>query len=76
MEQQVAKLKKEYFSVNHRKRLLLAGLAAAVVLAILWSLHVVADALSRMLVTAIGVITSMIGVPFFIWLIVQKRQEV
>ena len=40
MEQQVAKLKKEYFSVNHRKRLLLAGLAAAVVLAILWSLHV------------------------------------
>ena len=40
MEQQVAKLKKEYFSVNHRKRLLLAGLAAGVVLAILWSLHV------------------------------------
>ena len=43
-------------------------------------LLLVADSLSRMLVTAIalpiGVITSMIGVPFFIWLIVQKRQEV
>ena len=40
MDQQVANLKKEYFSVNHRKRLLLAGLAAGVVLAILWSLRV------------------------------------
>ena len=43
-------------------------------------LLLVADSLSRMLVTAIalpiGVITSMIGVPFFIWLIIQKRQEV
>ena len=43
-------------------------------------LLLVADSLSRMLVTAvalpIGVITSMIGVPFFIWLIVHKRQEV
>lgn len=43
-------------------------------------LLLVADSLSRMLVTAIalpiGVITSMIGVPFFIWLIVQKRQEI
>ena len=43
-------------------------------------LLLVADSISRMLVTAIalpiGVITSMIGVPFFIWLIVQKRQEV
>ena len=43
-------------------------------------LLLVADSLSRMLVTAIalpiGVITYMIGVPFFIWLIVQKRQEV
>ena len=40
MDQQVANLKKEYFSVNHRKRLLLAGLAAGVILAILWSLRV------------------------------------
>ena len=40
MDQLAAKLKKEYFSVNHRKRLLLAGLAAAVGLAILWSLNV------------------------------------
>ena len=40
MDQQVTKLKKEYFSVNHRKRLLLAGLGLAVVLAILWSLNV------------------------------------
>ena len=43
-------------------------------------LLLVADSISRMLVTAIalpiGVITSMIGVPFFIWLIVHKRQEV
>ena len=43
-------------------------------------LLLIADSLSRMLVTAIalpiGVITSMIGVPFFIWLIIQKRQEV
>ena len=40
MDQQAAKLKKEYFSVNHRKRLLLLGLALAVGLAILWSLNV------------------------------------
>ena len=40
MDQRVASLKKEYFSVNHRKRLLLAGLAVGVVLAILWSLNV------------------------------------
>ena len=43
-------------------------------------LLLVADSLSRMLVTTIalpiGVITSIIGVPFFIWLIVHKRQEV
>ena len=43
-------------------------------------LLLVADSLSRMLVTTvslpIGVITSMIGVPFFIWLIVRKRGEV
>lgn len=43
-------------------------------------LLLVADSISRMLVTAIalpiGVITSLIGVPFFIWLIVHKRQEV
>lgn len=43
-------------------------------------LLLVADSLSRMLVTTIalpiGVITSIIGVPFFIWLIVYKRQEV
>lgn len=42
-------------------------------------LLLVADSLSRMLVTTIalpiGVITSIIGVPFFIWLIVYKRQE-
>ena len=40
MDQRVASLKKEYFSVNHRKRLLLSGLAVGVVLAILWSLNV------------------------------------
>lgn len=38
-----------------------------------------ADSLSRMLVTKIalpiGVITSIIGVPFFIWLIIHKRKE-
>ena len=43
-------------------------------------LLLVADSISRMLATAIalpiGVVTSMIGVPFFIWLIVRKRQEV
>ena len=43
-------------------------------------LLLIADSLSRMLVTTvslpIGVITSMIGVPFFIWLIVRKRGEV
>lgn len=43
-------------------------------------LLLVADSLSRMLVTTIalpiGVITSIIGVPFFIWLIIYKRQEV
>ena len=40
MDQRAASLKKEYFSVNHRKRLLLAGFAVGVVLAILWSLNV------------------------------------
>ena len=40
MDQRAASLKKEYFSVNHRKRLLLAGLAVGVILAILWSLNV------------------------------------
>ena len=43
-------------------------------------LLLVADSLSRMLITTIalpiGVITSIIGVPFFIWLIIYKRQEV
>lgn len=43
-------------------------------------LLLVADSISRMLATSIalpiGVVTSMIGVPFFIWLIVHKRQEV
>ena len=43
-------------------------------------LLLVADSLSRILVATvslpIGVITSMIGVPFFIWLIVRKRGEV
>jgi iron complex transport system permease protein len=40
----------------------------------------VADSISRVLVTTvsmpIGVVTSLIGVPFFLWLIVKKRQEV
>ena len=40
MDQQIELLKKEYFSINNRKRLLLAGLAALVFLAILWSLTV------------------------------------
>ena len=40
MDQQIALLKKEYFSINHRKRLLLAGLAVLVFLAIVWSLNV------------------------------------
>ena len=39
-----------------------------------------ADSISRVLVTTvsmpIGVVTSLIGVPFFLWLIVKKRQEV
>ena len=43
-------------------------------------LLMVADSISRILVTKmslpIGVITSLIGVPFFLWLIVRKRQEV
>ena len=43
-------------------------------------LLMVADSISRILVTRmslpIGVITSLIGVPFFLWLIVRKRQEV
>ena len=43
-------------------------------------LLMVADSISRILVTRmslpIGVITSLIGVPFFLWLIVKKRQEV
>ena len=40
MDQQVELLKKEYFSINNRKRLLLAGLAVLVFLAIVWSLNV------------------------------------
>ena len=40
MDQQIQLLKKEYFRINHRKRLLLAGLAALVLLAIVWSLRV------------------------------------
>ena len=43
-------------------------------------LLLVADSISRVLVTAvsmpIGVVTSLIGVPFFLWLIVKKKQEV
>ena len=43
-------------------------------------LLLVADSVSRVLVTTvsmpIGVVTSLIGVPFFLWLIVKKRQEV
>lgn len=42
-------------------------------------LLLMADSLSRVLVTKIalpiGVITSIIGVPFFIWLIIHKRKE-
>lgn len=40
MDQQIELLKKEYFSINNRKRLLLAGLAVLVFLAIVWSLSV------------------------------------
>ena len=40
MDQQIELLKKEYFSINNRKRLLLAGLAVLVFLAIVWSLNV------------------------------------
>ena len=40
MDQQVQLLKKEYFSINNRKRLLLAGLAVLVFIAIAWSLSV------------------------------------
>ena len=40
MDQQMELLKKEYFRINNRKRLLLAGLAALVLFAILWSLNV------------------------------------
>lgn len=40
MDQQIELLKKEYFRINHRKRLLLAGLAVLVFLAIAWSLNV------------------------------------
>lgn len=43
-------------------------------------LLMVADSLSRVLVTTvympIGVVTNLIGVPFFLWLIVRKKQEV
>ena len=43
-------------------------------------LLMVADSISRVLVTTvsmpIGVVTSLIGVPFFLWLIVRKNQEV
>ena len=52
---------------------ILAGTEAALLL-------LVADSVSRVLVTTvsmpIGVVTSLIGVPFFLWLIVRKRQEV
>ena len=40
MNQQMELLKKEYFSINNRKRLLLAGLAALVFLAVMWSMNV------------------------------------
>ena len=43
-------------------------------------LLLVADSISRVLVSTvsmpIGVVTSLIGVPFFLWLIVRKKQEV
>lgn len=39
-DQQIKKLKEEYFGVNRKKRLLLAGLIIAVILAIFWSLNV------------------------------------
>ena len=43
-------------------------------------LLMVADSISRVLVTTvsmpIGVVTSLIGVPFFLWLIVRKSKEV
>ena len=43
-------------------------------------LLLVADSISRVLVSTvsmpIGVVTSLIGVPFFLWLIIKKRQEV
>ena len=53
MDQRVASLKKEYFSVNHRKRLLLSGLAVGVVLAILWSLNVGPAAVDLKIVWAV-----------------------
>lgn len=43
-------------------------------------LLLISDSIFRVLVTTvsmpIGVVTSLIGVPFFLWLIVRKRQEV
>ena len=43
-------------------------------------LLLVADSISRVLVSTvsipIGVVTSLIGVPFFLWLIMRKKQEV
>ena len=43
-------------------------------------LLMVADSISRVLVTTvsmpIGVVTNLIGVPFFLWLIVRKKQVV
>ena len=42
-------------------------------------LLLVSDSISRVLVTSIsmpiGVVTNLIGVPFFLWLIVRKKQE-
>ena len=40
MEQKLDQLKQQYFSVNYKKRILIVGLIAAVILAILWSLNV------------------------------------
>ena len=40
MEQQIKELRQQYFSVNDKKRILIAGLIVAVILAILWSLNV------------------------------------
>lgn len=58
---------------DHRYTIPTASVCGALLL-------LVADSISRVLVTTvsmpIGVVTSLIGVPFFLWLIVKKKQEV